>query len=147
VVFSRSSADFLPQEAQNLLRDVLSGQDFVKGNTEAFLTGLDRQLASFDLGDEASDAAAGPETAQSTKAQVRRPKRPLPRGNSRLIGREEWISEVTRSLSARLKTRGYATVLVSGQPGSGKSAVAIKAARDLLPLFPEELFTLICEAA
>jgi NB-ARC domain len=137
---SRSGTALVPEQAQDLLKSVLSGREPLSARAEAFLAGLDRQLAPLDSAQNASRGMRAQNAESSTKTQRRRPARSLPPDNMRLTGRETWISDIIRRIRDSLNAHGCATVFMSGQPGVGKSTLAVRTARKLLPIFPGGAF-------
>jgi hypothetical protein len=112
----------LPADTLRLLKLALSERQ-----ARDFLEALGQQLQET----VSSDSAAAAGHAGRTPAERRGLVRTLPDRRWDMTAREHEIGQVASEITKRLSTRRSATVFLSGQPGGGKSVIAIGAAHTL----------------
>jgi hypothetical protein len=118
----RDKAALLPDLTLRLLRQALSER-----GARDFVDALDKQLQ------EPISSRIRPPGGQAGRSPAERRSlvRELPGRRWDLTGREQEVREVASQVTKLLSERRSATVFLSGQPGVGKSVIAIEAARKL----------------
>jgi hypothetical protein len=118
-------AALLPVRAREWLR-----QSQLERDARWFLDALDRELPT-------RHPAAAPgghgfvAMGGLDRAQARRAARALPPPPPHLTGRTREIGQVTAQITRLMSAQQKAAVSLSGQPGVGKSVIAVEAAREL----------------
>jgi DNA-binding SARP family transcriptional activator len=114
-------------------------------------TGLDpgRELQRLERAILVDDRGLDPPAPAGTARRLGQPVRQLPPARRDLVGREEVLTALRRAVTGPpdRARRSTAYVAISGGPGTGKTALAVRTAHDLRSRFPDGQLHLSLRAA